>query len=136
MDALERLRATIDGFPGYDGDLERRRSDGYVRSYLGEALANLAAQNVLTPDLQQRVADLILRVGFADPRAFANRHLLASPNGTNDGGAVGEADAATVDLADRAATIDADSAAAYLDEVVATLDRRDAAIRAAAAQMS
>jgi hypothetical protein len=131
MEPLERLRAKISGFPGYDGDLERRRSDEYVRSYLGEALTEFAARSELTPELQQRVNELLLRVGFANPRDFAMHHVIAQRPGADDGGAVALADAATVELADRAASLDSATAPAYLDEVVAVLDGREAAIRAA-----
>ncbi|MGA7095182.1 MAG: hypothetical protein WBX23_14260, partial [Candidatus Cybelea sp.] len=71
MEPLEQLRAKISDFPGYDGELQRRLSDEYVRSYLGEALADLAARGVLPPELRERADDLILRVGFADQHAFA-----------------------------------------------------------------
>jgi hypothetical protein len=131
MEPLEQLRAKIAGFPGYDGDLERRRSDEYVRSYLGEALTELAARCELAPELQQRVDELLLRVGFADPRDFAMHHIIAGKQGTDDGGAVAEADATTVELADRATSLNAASVPGYLDEVIAVLDGREAAIRAA-----
>jgi hypothetical protein len=129
MEPLEQLRAKISGFPGYDGEPERRLSDEYVRAYLGEALADLAARGVLSPELRERADALVLRVEFADQRAFAAHHRA---NGSNSGdeSAVATADAATVALADRAASLDAASAAGYLDQVTAALDQRDAAIRA------
>ena len=133
MEPLEELRAKIDGFPGYDGDIERRRSDEYVRSYLGEALAKLAAQRTLPTELAQRLDDLVLRAGFADPRAFAPHRGAAGGNGSRDVSALAAADAEVVKLADRAASAGASGAAAFLDEVTAALDRRDAAMRAAAA---
>lgn len=132
MEPLDRLRAKISGFPGYDSDFERRRSDELVRSYLGEALSELSMRFNLTPELQQRVDELLLRVGFADPRDFAARHIVAGKHSPDDDGAVATADVDTVELADRAASLDAASAAGYLDEVVVLLDGREAAIRAAA----
>ncbi|MGB6518341.1 MAG: hypothetical protein WBE79_07555 [Candidatus Cybelea sp.] len=134
MELLEQLRAKISGFPGYDGELERRLSDEYVRSYLGEALADLAARDVLPPELRERVDEAILRVGFANQHAFA-AHARGKTPDARDESAVPAADAATVALADRAASLDAASAASYLDQVTATLDKRDAAIRAAAPTM-
>ncbi|MFZ0031019.1 MAG: hypothetical protein WAK84_04010 [Candidatus Cybelea sp.] len=134
MELLEQLRAKISGFPGYDGELERRLSDEYVRSYLGEALADLAARDVLPPELRERVDEAILRVGFANQHAFA-AHARGKTPDARDESAVAAADAATVALADRAASLDAASAASYLDQVTATLDKRDAAIRAAAPTM-
>ena len=132
MDPLEQLRARIAGFPGYDGDLERRRSDEYVRSYLGEALADLDVRcGSISPELQQRIDALLLRVGFADQRLFATHHLVGVTHAANADDAVASVDAATVELADRARSIEPDSLAGYLDDVSATLDRRDAAMRAA-----
>jgi hypothetical protein len=131
MEPLEELRAKIPGFPGYGDELELRRSDEYVRSYLGEALADFAQRCPLAPDLRQRVDALILRVGFSDPRDFATHHVVSQQHDAQDDGAVAAADAATVELADRAGSIDAASAARFLDEVAAVLDARQAAIRAA-----
>lgn len=131
MEPLQQLRAKIAEFPGYDGDLERRRSDEYVRSYLGEALAGLAARSPLAPALRERIDDLILRVGFADPRSFAARPVVATKQAPAREEAVADADVATVALADRAGSVDAISAAQYVDDVTAMLDRRDAAMRAA-----
>lgn len=130
MEPLEELRAKIAGFPGYDGDVELRLSDEYVRSYMGEALVELSARCKLAPSMQKRLDDLVLRVGFADPRSFAMHHRIAEQNGSNDGGAVAAADAATVELADRAASLDAASIPRFLDDVSALLDKRETAIRA------
>ncbi|HZV77101.1 MAG TPA: hypothetical protein VFF63_05015 [Candidatus Babeliales bacterium] len=134
MTPLELLRAKIANFPGYDDDLGRRRSDEYVRAYLGEALTNFAERLQLPPALQKRADDLLLRVEFTDFDAFAHLHGAQADSG--DGGAVAAADAATIELADRAASLDEQSAAGYFDDVTAQLDERDAAIRAAAAKMS
>ncbi len=129
MEPLERLRAKIEDFPGYDTDLELRRSDEYVRSYLGEALTEFAQRGNVTAEQQQRIADLLLRVGFADPRNFAH-HLGATRHAAHENDEVAAADAATVELADRAASLDPDATSGYLDEVVALLDVRETAIRA------
>jgi hypothetical protein len=130
MEPLDQLHAKIRDFPGYGTYIERRRSDEYVRSYLGEALTALAARCKLTPQLQQRIDSLVLRVAFADPRCFPVHDPLGAQSGSNDG-AVATADAATVALADRAATVDEASASSYLDDATVMLDRRDAALRAA-----
>jgi hypothetical protein len=133
MDPLEHLRERISGFPGYAVDIDRRRSDELVRSYLGEALAEMAARcPELSSELRGGVDALLLRVGFATPKSFSphNGHLGLR---TSDG-SVADVDAATIDVADRAATISCDAIAAYLDDVTAALDARDAAMRAAAAQ--
>lgn len=133
MDPLEQLRARIAGFPGYDGDLERRRSDEFVRSYLGEALADLEMRCGSTSDeLRQRFDALLLRVGFADQKAF--HHVVARVHeAANVDSTIAVADAATVEVADQAPQVGPDTLAPYLDEVAATLDRRDAVMRAAAA---
>ncbi|HEY6327190.1 MAG TPA: hypothetical protein VIW73_11830 [Candidatus Cybelea sp.] len=133
MDPLEQLRARIAGFPGYDGDLERRRSDEFVRSYLGEALADLEVRcGSISPELKQRFDALLLRVGFADQRAF--HHVVARVHAAaNADGSVAVVDAVAVEVADQAPHVEPDALGRYLDEVAATLDRRDAAMRAAAA---
>jgi hypothetical protein len=134
MDALEQLRARIAGFPGYDDDFDRRRSDEFVRSYLGEALADLHVRcDSLSPELKQRIDALLLRVGFADQKSFAARHGIAGmPSVANSDNSVAAEDAAVVDVADAAGRVEPDAVGRYLDEVAAVLDRRDAAMRAAA----
>jgi hypothetical protein len=134
MDPLELLREKIVGFPGYDGDLDRRRSDEFVRAYLGEALTELAARcGELPPELQQRVDALKLRMEFADPKSFAMHRLVSNiPASSGDGGEVAGEDVAAVELADRAPAIDSGSVARYLDDVTAALDSREAAMRSAA----
>lgn len=134
MDPLEQLRARIAGFPGYGGDFERRRSDEFVRSYLGEALADLEVRcGALSPEVKQRIDALLLRAGFADQRSFSNHHGIAALHAiAADGGSVAAEDAALVGVADQAGGIDPGAVERYLDEVAATLDRRDAAMRTAA----
>jgi hypothetical protein len=132
MDPLEQLRARIVGFPGYDGDLERRRSDEFVRSYLGEALADLDVRCSPAPELKQRIDALLLRVGFADQKSFATHPGLAGMHAlASAGNSVAIEDAAVVEVADQAGSVEPDAVAGYLDEVAATLDRRDTAMRAA-----
>lgn len=130
MESLELLHAKIRGFPGYDTALERRHSDEYVRSYLGERLSEMAVRCTLPPDLQARVDALLLRVAFANPKDFNAHDVDGVPVG--DDGALATADAATIELADRAETMEPASVAAYLDEVTTALDRRDDALRAIA----
>jgi len=135
MDPLQSVQARIAGFPGYGDDLSRRRSDAYVRSYLGEALASLEARfGTLEPVLQQRFGDLLLRVGFADSESFTTHNGLAERAETKSdpAPALAGGDAATLDVADRAQSVDAAAVGQYLDDVTATLDRREAAMRAAA----
>ncbi len=132
MDPLDVLRAHIDAFPGYDGVNNQRLADEFVRSYLGEALVNIGGRNVELPaDVQSRVDGLLLRVGFADPKSFAAHGVLTASRSA-DGGEVAMLDAATVEIADRARQADPASLNGLLDEVTQTLDRREAAMRAAA----
>ncbi len=135
MDPVQSLQARIAGFPGYADDLSRRRSDSYVRSYVGEALASLEARiGALDPQLQQRIDDLLFRVGFADSKSFTVHNGLAErAESKNDPASVlAVEDVAAVDLADRAKDVDAAALAQFLDDVAASLDRRDEAMRAAA----
>jgi hypothetical protein len=133
MDPLEQLRAHVADFPGYDTDLHRRRSDEFARSYVGEALAELEARfNDLSPELQQRIDALLLRVGFASPKSFGVHNGSGMQIDASLEGDVAADDLAAIELADRATSISLDSLPAYLDDVAAALDRRDAAMRAAA----
>lgn len=134
MEPLDELRAKIADFPGYGDELERRRSDEYVRAYLGEALAAFAARTELEPGVRQRLDDLTLRLAFADQRAFSE-HLRSGERQTGDG-AVMRADAAAVELAGQAASLDADTAPHFLDAVAAVIDEREAALRAATLKMA
>lgn len=131
MEPLDALRAKISGFPGYGDELERRRSDEYVRAYLGEALAAFGARTELPMATRQRLDELTLRLAFADQRAFAEHPSSDQPDRGQDG-AVMRADATTVELADRVASLDADEAPHFLEEVASALDQREAALRAAA----
>ena len=131
MDPLELLRSKIADFPGYDGEVERRLSDEYVRAYLGEALTELAARQALGPERQRRLDALTLRSSFADQQAFS-RGGGQGESGDGASDAVAAADASTIELADRGASIEDVSIDDYLDEVTALLDRREAALRAAA----
>ena len=112
MDPLEQLRARIAGFPGYDGDLERRRSDEFVRSYLGEALADLEVRcGSIAPELKQRIDALLLRVGFADQKSFSIHHDIAGMHAAAGAdSSVAGADAAAVDVADQALFVEPDAA--------------------------
>ena len=133
MEPLEQLRARIAGFPGYDGDLDRRRSDELVRSYLGEALAELEARcGALPTELQQRLEALLIRIGFSAPKTFAAHNSGVGIPPHHFDGEVAAEDVATIELADRAKSTTVETLGAYLDEVTALLDRRDAAMRAAA----
>ena len=134
MDPLELLREKFVGFPGYDGDLDRRRSDEFVRAYLGEALTELAARcGELPPELQQRVDALKLRMEFADPQVVRDAPARFERScELRDDGKVAEEDVAAVELADRASATDCGSVARYSDDVTATLDSREAAMRATA----
>lgn len=135
MDPLQGLRAKIPNFPGYGDELARRHSDELVRSYLGEALVELAGRLApLEADPGQRVDALLLRVGFADQQAFA-RHGCGPSLGErcSQCDAVLADDVETIDLADRAPAIDASALPAYLAAAEQLLERRDATLRAAAA---
>jgi hypothetical protein len=132
MDPLDVLRAHIAAFPGYDGVNNQRLADEFVRSYLGEALVDGGGGNVELPaDVQSRIEALLLRVGFADPKSFAAHGVLTAPRSA-DGGEVAIQDAATVEIADRVRSVAPASLNGVLDEVTQTLDRREAAMRAAA----
>ena len=93
-------------------------------------MSEMAERCQLPPDLQTRIDALVLRVAFANPKDFNAHDVDGAP--VSDDGALAGADVATIELADRAETIDPSSVAAYLDDVTVALDRRDEALRAIA----
>lgn len=118
------LDVKIPDFAGYADDDSRRLSDEQVRSYLGEALAAAGARLApLAPGVQSALDDLLIRTGFINQRAFrAFEEGAHNANGFDD---LAEADAAVVELADRAAALEAGGLEAYVQEAGAALDRRD-----------
>lgn len=130
MDGLETIGAKISNFPGY-GTLEARRSsDELVRSYAGEALASL---DELHPEFFAERSDayesLSLRLGFMNQVAFHAFEYAAQSDARR--AAVAQADSALVAVADRAAQVALAAVPAYLDDMTAALDARDAAMKGA-----
>jgi hypothetical protein len=124
MGSIALLKEKIPDFAGYGEENLRRVSDEEVRSYLGEALAGLRVRlESLPAAAQTRIDDLVLRTGFANQHAF--RAFEDGARTATDFDELLSADAAVVEVADRAASIGAEGIDAYLDEVTAALDRRD-----------
>ena len=121
---LELVKSKIADFPGYSDDVSRWRSDELVRSYLGEAIADLQQRlEPLDASLDSRAGDLLFRLGFANQAAYKNHE---GAHATFDLDAVLAADADAIERAGRAPAIDAQQLPAYFDEISAMLDRRDA----------
>jgi len=128
MTPIERIRAAITDFPGYEGVEQRRRSDEEVRSYVGEHLAALpesAAATTLKEHAEQ-YDRLLARCEFMNVLAF--EHFEGDPNPGRIALML-EADAELIATANDAASADAD-----LDRLLTglevLLDRRDAAMLA------
>jgi len=132
MDQLEFLRTKIPDFPGYSTEDGRRRSDELVRSYLGEALAEMSERLGPLPEpLEKTMEELLLRSGFTNQvgmKAFEDRvHTDPQVDGLVAG------DAALVELAERAPAVPSEDLGAFLGEAAGALDRRDAIMRSAPA---
>lgn len=126
----EQLQSAIADFPGYADDVSRERSDEFVRSYVGERLADLQQRlHPLDPSLDERLGALLIRTAFVNQAAYKLYERDDRSEIRTDG--VAAADAAAVAVADRSAEIDASQLPGYLDEVVCALDERDAAMSAA-----
>lgn len=124
MEPLVFLRSKIADFPGYLDENGRGRSDELVRSYLGEALAELEARLAPVSDaVATRIGDLLFRVGFVNQTLY-RRYETAANDGVPMDAVVAD-DAAIVEVADRAAAVSAQTLPAYLDDIAAVLDRRD-----------
>lgn len=129
MNALEAIRAKIPAFPGYDDEASRMKSDELVRSYAGEALVRL---NVNHADYLSQQADeygdLLLRCGFANQEAFKPyQHAKLSAAQIE---ALAECDAALIEVAGRAASIERGDLDAYVKDMRDAFDRRDNLMRA------
>lgn len=122
---MQVLGAKIAGFPGYGDEDARRRSDELVRSYLGEALADLQARvGSLDAATESRLGDLIVRSAFTNQEAYELYEERAREHPEFDG--IASADARVVETADAASTVDAAGASTYLDRVAEVFDARDA----------
>ncbi|HEU5481439.1 MAG TPA: hypothetical protein VFU90_16450 [Candidatus Tumulicola sp.] len=131
MDAVQLLKSKIPDFPGYADDLARQRSDELVRSYLGEAIADLQARLSPLDDAPARqIGDLLFRAGFTNQNVYRTYEDAARTRTDYD--AMAAADARVVDLADRAPSVDAASLETYLDGAREALDARDNAMDGAA----
>lgn len=120
MDTLETLRLKIPDYPGYANEDDRRKSDELVRSYVGEALAELRDR---VAALDGKFDSLLMRAGFTNQsafRAFESARL-------DDARAAGmyAADLDLVELADRSERIEAGAIDVHLADVDAAFDRRE-----------
>jgi hypothetical protein len=132
MEPMELLSSKIENFPGYATDDARKLSDEEVRSYLGEALADLEVRLGAASEAPiARIGDLLLRVGFTNQAAYKIYEEEAR-NRSVGFDEVASADARVVALADRATSIDAAASPGYLEEVSDALNCRDAAMSAPA----
>ena len=120
MDTLETLRLKIPDYPGYTNEDDRRKSDELVRSYVGEALAELR-DRVAASD--GKFDSVLLRAGFTNQSAFRALEFAR----LDDARAAGmyAADLHLVELADRSGRIDAGAIDGHLADVDAAFDRRE-----------
>jgi hypothetical protein len=128
---LEFLKNRIPSFPGYGSDDDRKVSDELVRSYLGERLAEMEAQPGISDDARQTVGELLLRAAFTNQIAYKVYEEAARANFDFD--RLAAADAATVQLADDAASVPASDVAQFAQRSTQALDARDLAMRGQAA---
>jgi hypothetical protein len=127
MDAMEVLKEKLPGFAGYADLAARRLTDEEVRAYLGERLAALAMRLAPPGPTAERLDALIQRTEFTNQRAqpFFDSDALDRARLQ----AVGAADLATVELADRSDSVfNLEMLSKYLDETQAVLDARDRAM--------
>ena len=103
----DSLQSAIADFPGYGDDVSRERSDEFVRSYVGERLADLQQRlQPLDAALGDRIEALVLRSAFVNQAAYKLYDDGNDRSTINVDGVV-TADAAAVAVADRASSIDA-----------------------------
>lgn len=127
MDDADAVRAQIPDFPGYAVLADRRRSDELIRSYLGEALSELADRHAdFFADRHEAYQRLLMRAGFMNQLAFHAFEYADEDEARQ--AAVAASDRAVLELADRASDVDASAIAAYLTGITVAFDARDAAM--------
>jgi hypothetical protein len=126
MDALMKIRAKINDFPGYGEETDVGRADAEVRAYAGERLAalqeRLSAENAEAAD---SLEPLILHCAFANQRILAP---LERPDEDLTSDDLLQADLAVLELADAAASVSLATLEDYRTKLTAALDARDAAL--------
>jgi hypothetical protein len=127
MEPIELLKAKIPNFPGYAEDDARRLTDALVRSYLGEALAELRERaGSLDAPTADRLETLIFRIEFTNQRSLrAYEEGLRVHPGSPE---MPANDAAIVEFGDRVRATEPAEVPALLDDIVSALDRRDSAM--------
>ena len=127
MDALMKIRAKINDFPGYGEETDIGRADAEVRAYAGERLAalqeRLSAENAEAAD---SLEPLILHCAFANQRILAPLERPGEDLTSDDN--LLQADLAVLDLADAAASVSLATLDDYRTKLTAVLDARDAAL--------
>jgi len=122
MSAMEQIRADIPDFPGCEGEEECRASDEQVRSYVGERLSALSADEFSDAD-KALYENVLYRCEFMNQEAF---RVFDEDRSENRISAVLEADAALIAAAKK---LDGSGppgdALKAIDEA---FDRRDAAM--------
>lgn len=125
MDALTRIRAKINAFPGYTSEEDIRRSDQLIRAYVGEQLSEMQAR-LGDASSDDALSSLLMRTSFANQREL--RPLEEPKEVHREVEALFDADAALIDLADRASSVAGPDLAAYVASVGHAFDARDAAL--------
>lgn len=130
MEPLERIRAIISGFAGYQDAPQRRLSDEQLRGFVGEVLAELPAVEIdaLSPQERSVYDRVLLRCEFINQEVFRVFDTDPTPQ------RIEATLVADVKVIEAACTLRGDSAAKP-DGVLAVLseafDKRDAAMQIA-----
>lgn len=126
MDVLDRIRAKINDFPGYGSEADLVKSDEEVRAYVGVRLAELRDRlSAEGPDAEDALQRLVVRAAFANQRALAP---LEWSRASIEGSGVLDADAALLDLADAACTLEPAQCDGFVARITAAFDARDASL--------
>lgn len=126
MDALTRIRAKINAFPGYASEDDIRQSDELIRAYVGERLSELQ-DRLGEGNASDALEPLVLRAAFADQRAL---RPLEEPNIHIEVSALFDADATLLDTADESAAVMQTGVSSYVARLQTAFDERDAAMAA------
>lgn len=126
MDASDAIRARIPTFPGYANEKGRRLCDELVRSYVGEAVAEVSAR--LDQGMSDRVGSLLMRAGFINQSAFTG--FENAKIGDDAITRLLVCDLTLCTLAEKGSKISPNDFDAWISRIESSLDVRDSIMRA------
>ncbi|GAC1357209.1 MAG: hypothetical protein NVSMB31_17710 [Vulcanimicrobiaceae bacterium] len=127
--ALADIKTRIPDFAGYGDETTRRLADEQIRAIVGEAVALLHERHgdyFSGGEMADRYDAMIMRCGFTNQIVF--KEFEYETLGDDQRVRIAQADEALIAKAAQAQDVTAESLAAYLADLQAAFDTRDAAL--------